>query len=184
MRLHHPYSRVSRRAMCLCSPLHAAAIAGGISWALSSKPFSSSRTTISRERRSCAASPSPGRACRSRLRSAPAAKFAPLSKFRVRACCWWTSVCQTATGLDVIRETARRWPAVLIMVITVFGDELKVVSSIQSGRYGLPAQRRRRGGVTFSRESRDRGRRRSPARATTRRACRRDSTCGCERSSR
>jgi hypothetical protein len=41
--------------MCLCSPLHAAAIAGGISWALSSKPFSSSRTTISRERRSCAA---------------------------------------------------------------------------------------------------------------------------------
>ena len=27
-------------------------------------------------------------------------------------------------GLDVIRETAQRWPAVLIMVITVFGDEL------------------------------------------------------------
>src|SRR5687768_15291250 len=39
-------------------------------------------------------------------------------------------------GLDVIRETAQRWPAVLIMVITVFGDELKVVSSIKAGATG------------------------------------------------
>jgi DNA-binding NarL/FixJ family response regulator len=39
-------------------------------------------------------------------------------------------------GLDIIRETARRWPAVLIMVITVFGDELKVVSSIKAGATG------------------------------------------------
>jgi DNA-binding NarL/FixJ family response regulator len=39
-------------------------------------------------------------------------------------------------GLDIIRETARRWPAVMIMVITVFGDELKVVSSIKAGASG------------------------------------------------
>ena len=39
-------------------------------------------------------------------------------------------------GLDIIRETARRWPGVLIMVITVFGDELKVVSSIKAGASG------------------------------------------------
>ena len=39
-------------------------------------------------------------------------------------------------GLDIIRETAQRWPAVLIMVITVFGDELKVVSSIKAGATG------------------------------------------------
>ena len=39
-------------------------------------------------------------------------------------------------GLDIIRETARRWPTVLIMVITVFGDELKVVSSIKAGATG------------------------------------------------
>src|SRR4029453_2567512 len=39
-------------------------------------------------------------------------------------------------GLDIIRETARRWPAVLIMVIPVFGDELKVVSSIKAGATG------------------------------------------------
>jgi DNA-binding NarL/FixJ family response regulator len=39
-------------------------------------------------------------------------------------------------GLDIIRETAQRWPAVLIMVITVFGDELKVVASIKAGATG------------------------------------------------
>lgn len=39
-------------------------------------------------------------------------------------------------GLDIIRETAQRWPAVLIMVITVFGDELKVVTSIKAGATG------------------------------------------------
>jgi DNA-binding NarL/FixJ family response regulator len=39
-------------------------------------------------------------------------------------------------GLDIIRETAKRWPGVLIMVITVFGDELKVVSSIKAGASG------------------------------------------------
>ena len=39
-------------------------------------------------------------------------------------------------GLDIIRETARRWPSVLIMVITVFGDEMKVVSSIKAGASG------------------------------------------------
>ena len=39
-------------------------------------------------------------------------------------------------GLEIIRETAQRWPAVLIMVITVFGDELKVVSSIKAGATG------------------------------------------------
>jgi hypothetical protein len=56
MRLHHPYSRVSPAGRCAyarrCTLRQ---FAGGISWALSSKPFSSSRTTISRERRSCAA---------------------------------------------------------------------------------------------------------------------------------
>jgi DNA-binding NarL/FixJ family response regulator len=39
-------------------------------------------------------------------------------------------------GLDIIRETAQRWPAVLIMVITVFGDEMKVVTSIKAGATG------------------------------------------------
>lgn len=39
-------------------------------------------------------------------------------------------------GLDIIRETAQRWPAVLIMVITVFGDEMKVVASIKAGATG------------------------------------------------
>jgi DNA-binding NarL/FixJ family response regulator len=39
-------------------------------------------------------------------------------------------------GLDIIRETARRWPSVLIMVITVFGDELRVVASIKAGATG------------------------------------------------
>ncbi|MGH8178590.1 MAG: response regulator [Steroidobacter sp.] len=39
-------------------------------------------------------------------------------------------------GLDIIRETARRWPGVLIMVITVFGDELRVVASIKAGAAG------------------------------------------------
>lgn len=39
-------------------------------------------------------------------------------------------------GLDIIREAAQRWPAVLIMVITVFGDEMKVVTSIKAGATG------------------------------------------------
>ena len=39
-------------------------------------------------------------------------------------------------GLDIIREAAERWPAVLIMVITVFGDEMKVVTSIKAGATG------------------------------------------------
>jgi DNA-binding NarL/FixJ family response regulator len=39
-------------------------------------------------------------------------------------------------GLDIIRETARRWPTVLVMVITVFGDEVRVVSAIKAGAAG------------------------------------------------
>jgi DNA-binding NarL/FixJ family response regulator len=39
-------------------------------------------------------------------------------------------------GLDIIRETARRWPAVLIMVISVFGDEMRVVAAIKAGAAG------------------------------------------------
>jgi DNA-binding NarL/FixJ family response regulator len=39
-------------------------------------------------------------------------------------------------GLDIIRETARRWPKVLVMVITVFGDEMRVVSAIKAGAAG------------------------------------------------
>jgi DNA-binding NarL/FixJ family response regulator len=39
-------------------------------------------------------------------------------------------------GLDLIRETAQRWLDVLIMVITVFGDELRVVASIKAGAAG------------------------------------------------
>jgi DNA-binding NarL/FixJ family response regulator len=39
-------------------------------------------------------------------------------------------------GLDIIRDTARRWPAVLIMVITVFGDEVRVVAAIKAGAAG------------------------------------------------
>jgi DNA-binding NarL/FixJ family response regulator len=39
-------------------------------------------------------------------------------------------------GLDIIRETSRRWPEVLIMVITVFGDEVRVVAAIKAGAAG------------------------------------------------
>lgn len=39
-------------------------------------------------------------------------------------------------GTDLIRETARRYPATDIMVITVFGDEKNVVASIEAGATG------------------------------------------------
>lgn len=39
-------------------------------------------------------------------------------------------------GVDVIRQVARRWPRVLIMVITVFGDESRVVGAIKAGATG------------------------------------------------
>lgn len=40
------------------------------------------------------------------------------------------------SGLDLIRETARRAPATHIMVITVFGDETHVVDAIEAGATG------------------------------------------------
>jgi DNA-binding NarL/FixJ family response regulator len=40
------------------------------------------------------------------------------------------------SGIDLIRETARRHPATDIMVITVFGDEQHVVASIEAGATG------------------------------------------------
>jgi len=39
-------------------------------------------------------------------------------------------------GLDIIRDATRRWPEVLVMVITVFGDEVRVVSAIKAGAAG------------------------------------------------
>lgn len=39
-------------------------------------------------------------------------------------------------GLDVIRQVARRWPSVLTMVITMFGDESRVVGAIKAGATG------------------------------------------------
>jgi DNA-binding NarL/FixJ family response regulator len=39
-------------------------------------------------------------------------------------------------GLDVVREVANRWPSVLIMVITIFGDETRVVGAIKAGASG------------------------------------------------
>jgi DNA-binding NarL/FixJ family response regulator len=39
-------------------------------------------------------------------------------------------------GLTVIRQVARRWPRVLTMVITVFGDESRVVGAIKAGATG------------------------------------------------
>jgi DNA-binding NarL/FixJ family response regulator len=39
-------------------------------------------------------------------------------------------------GLDVVGEVARRWPRVLTMVITVFGDESRVVAAIKAGASG------------------------------------------------
>jgi DNA-binding NarL/FixJ family response regulator len=40
------------------------------------------------------------------------------------------------SGIDLIRETARRYPATDIMVITVFGDEQHVIASIEAGATG------------------------------------------------
>jgi DNA-binding NarL/FixJ family response regulator len=40
------------------------------------------------------------------------------------------------SGIDLIRETARRFPATDIMVITVFGDERHVLASIEAGATG------------------------------------------------
>jgi DNA-binding NarL/FixJ family response regulator len=39
-------------------------------------------------------------------------------------------------GIDLIRETAQRYPATDIMVITVFGDEKHVLASIEAGATG------------------------------------------------
>ena len=39
-------------------------------------------------------------------------------------------------GIELIRETAQRWPATDIMVITVFGDEKYVLASIEAGATG------------------------------------------------
>jgi DNA-binding NarL/FixJ family response regulator len=40
------------------------------------------------------------------------------------------------SGIDLIRETARRHPTTDIMVITVFGDEQHVIASIEAGATG------------------------------------------------
>src|ERR1700674_1769391 len=40
------------------------------------------------------------------------------------------------SGIDLIRETARRYPATDIMVITVFGDEEHVLGAIEAGATG------------------------------------------------
>jgi DNA-binding NarL/FixJ family response regulator len=40
------------------------------------------------------------------------------------------------SGIDLIRETARRYPATDIMVITVFNDEDHVLASIEAGATG------------------------------------------------
>ena len=40
------------------------------------------------------------------------------------------------SGIDLIRETARRHPATDIMVITIFGDEQHVIASIEAGATG------------------------------------------------
>lgn len=40
------------------------------------------------------------------------------------------------SGIDLIRETARHYPATDIMVITVFGDEDHVLASIEAGATG------------------------------------------------
>ena len=39
-------------------------------------------------------------------------------------------------GLDVVRDAAHRWPRLLIMVITMFGDESRVVGAIRAGATG------------------------------------------------
>jgi DNA-binding NarL/FixJ family response regulator len=40
------------------------------------------------------------------------------------------------SGIDLIRETARRYPATDIMVISVFGDEVHVLGAIEAGATG------------------------------------------------
>ena len=40
------------------------------------------------------------------------------------------------SGVDIIRETARRYPDTDIMVVTVFGDEGHVLASIEGGATG------------------------------------------------
>jgi DNA-binding NarL/FixJ family response regulator len=40
------------------------------------------------------------------------------------------------SGIDIIRETAQRYPDTDIMVVTVFGDEEHVVASIEAGATG------------------------------------------------
>jgi DNA-binding NarL/FixJ family response regulator len=40
------------------------------------------------------------------------------------------------SGIDIIRETARRYPQCDIMVVTVFGDEDHVLASIEAGAAG------------------------------------------------
>jgi len=40
------------------------------------------------------------------------------------------------TGIELIREARRRWPDVLPLVITVFGDEQHVVAALEAGALG------------------------------------------------
>jgi len=40
------------------------------------------------------------------------------------------------SGIEIIRETARRYPNTDIMVVTVFGDEAHVLASIEAGAIG------------------------------------------------
>jgi len=40
------------------------------------------------------------------------------------------------SGIDIIRETAQRYPQTDIMVVTVFGDERHVLASIEAGATG------------------------------------------------
>jgi DNA-binding NarL/FixJ family response regulator len=40
------------------------------------------------------------------------------------------------TGVELIREARRRWPEVLPLVITVFGDEQHVVAALEAGALG------------------------------------------------
>ncbi len=40
------------------------------------------------------------------------------------------------SGIEIIRETAGRYPATDIMVVTVFGDEGHVLASIEAGATG------------------------------------------------
>src|SRR5438046_1488411 len=40
------------------------------------------------------------------------------------------------SGIEIIRDTARRYPATDIMVVTVFGDEEHVLAAIEAGATG------------------------------------------------